>query len=63
MDEQATVETKPKPSWVVRILNKSKCSGCHDDFYNWRSNCDGKSWCWSMRKGFARLKGRPSCYH
>ena len=29
------------------MIDTSKhCGGCRDDFYNHRTNCDGKSRCW-----------------
>ena len=63
-----TTDTRPtdrvrikEPLWVPRV--RSKCRGCHDDFYNYGVNSNGKTWCWLMRANFARLKGKPSCYH
>lgn len=28
-----------------------QCQGCYDDFYNHRTNIDGKSRCWSAKTG------------
>ena len=30
-------------------MNKSDCTGCYNDFYNHRTNCDGKSECWLFK--------------
>ena len=31
-------------------MDKSHCEGCYKDFYNHRTNCDGKQECWSLAK-------------
>lgn len=49
------------PAWVTKA--RRHCAGCHDDFYNGRGNCTGKSWCWSMKQSYAKRKTRPPCYH
>lgn len=55
------VEERKAPSWVGPAMQH--CGGCHDNFYNGRSNCTGNSWCWSLDKKYARRKTRPPCYH
>lgn len=49
------------PSWVS--VARKHCAGCHDNFYNGRQNCTGKSWCWSLKKSHATRKTRPLCHH
>lgn len=55
------IEERPVPSWVRE--SRRICGGCHDDFYNYRANCDGNSWCFSLKKSYAKRKTRPACYH
>lgn len=33
------------------MIPREKCSGCRDDFYNGRANCDGNDRCWSAKTG------------
>jgi hypothetical protein len=33
------------------MIDIKHCAGCRDDFYNHRTNCDGKSRCWSAESG------------
>ena len=42
---------------------RKQCGGCHNDFYNYRMNCTGKSWCWSLEnaKNFSS-RAKPRCY-
>ena len=55
------LEVKAIPSWVTQA--RRICAGCHDDFYNYRANCTGNSWCFSLKPSFAKRKTRPPCYH
>ena len=56
-------KAEPEPSWVAHV-RREKCRGCHDDFYNYGGpNANGKTYCFSMQAKFARLKGKPPCYH
>jgi|GEM_PF-6176327 len=50
------------PDWV-KLACRRCCVGCHDDFYNFRLNCNGNSWCWSLKPQYAKRKTRPPCYH
>ena len=54
-------ETIEIPKWVEKA--RQHCMGCHDNFYNFRANCGNMSWCFSLKKEFARLKKKPKCYH
>mgnify|MGYP001580423222 CR=1 FL=1 len=60
-DPTGGTKLKPRPAWVAKVL--PKCRGCRDDFYNGRHNCNGSDYCWLMRPNYARLKGKPPCYH
>ncbi len=33
----------------MSICSKSDCVGCYNDFYNHRTNFDGKSECWNLK--------------
>lgn len=54
-------EERPVPSWVKEA--RQICSGCHDDFYNYRANCTGDSWCFSLQKKYKGRKTKPPCFH
>jgi len=56
-----TVETREVPTWYAKA--RQVCVGCHDNFYNGRANCTGKSYCFSLQAKFARRKTRPGCWH
>jgi hypothetical protein len=40
------------------MIARSACSGCHDDFYNGRTNCDGGDRCWSAKAGVMKTRYR-----
>lgn len=33
------------------MISREACRGCHDDFYNGRTNFDGSDRCWSAKTG------------
>ncbi len=55
------LEEREIPAWVKAA--RKICRGCHDDFYNYRANCTGDAWCFSLQKSFGKRKTRPRCYH
>lgn len=54
-------EKRQTPVWVEAA--KKICGGCHDNFYNYRGNCTGDSWCFSLQKKYAGRKTKPPCFH
>lgn len=54
--EEATIPAKLK-------RRMTKCSGCYNSFYNYRANCGGKNWCYSIERD-VNFKGRgtPTCW-
>ena len=41
----------------------TRCSGCYNSFYNYRVNCGGKNWCYSLeRDGNFKGRGTPTCW-
>lgn len=63
-DEGGWYRYKEVPELTARLQNRMKrCSGCHDDFYNYRAN-GGVDHCMFLAQDpHFRRKGNPSCYH
>ena len=40
------------------MKSTTRCAGCRDDFYNHRTNADGKSRCWSADKATIETRYR-----
>jgi len=41
----------------------TRCGGCYNASYNYRSNVGDRSWCWSIENGENfRKRGNPKCF-
>ena len=63
-DEGGFFRMKTVPELSAELKRRmERCAGCHNDFYNRRSNSGGKNTCYSLeRDSNFRGRGRPECF-